>query len=84
EVPEYAQVIRTMAAELSRVLSHMLAMGAYALDVIGDFTATFMYAIQERERVQDLLEDLTGQRLMFNYFRLGGVAWDLPEPREEF
>jgi NADH-quinone oxidoreductase subunit C/D len=84
EVPEYAQVIRTMAAELSRVLSHMLAMGAYALDVIGDFTATFMYAIQERERVQDLVEDLTGQRLMFNYFRLGGVAWDLPEPREEF
>ncbi|CDK38802.1 NADH-quinone oxidoreductase chain c/d [Halorubrum sp. AJ67] len=84
EVPEYAQVIRTMAAELSRILSHMLAMGAYALDVIGDFTATFMYAIQERERVQDLLEDLTGQRLMFNYFRLGGVAWDFPEPREEF
>ncbi|QKG93838.1 NADH-quinone oxidoreductase subunit C [Halorubrum salinarum] len=84
EVPEYAQVIRTMAAELSRVLSHMLAMGAYALDVIGDFTATFMYAIQERERVQDLLEDLTGQRLMFNYFRPGGVAWDLPEPREAF
>ncbi|GAA0533717.1 NADH-quinone oxidoreductase subunit C [Halorubrum ejinorense] len=84
EVPEYARVIRTMSAELSRILSHMLAMGAYALDVIGDFTATFMYAIQERERVQDILEDLTGQRLMFNYFRLGGVAWDLPEPREEF
>ena len=84
EVPEYAQVVRTMAAECSRILSHMLAMGAYALDVIGDFTATFMYAIQERERVQEVLEDLTGQRLMFNYFRLGGVAWDLPEPREEF
>ncbi|MDB2241794.1 NADH-quinone oxidoreductase subunit D [Halorubrum ezzemoulense] len=84
EVPEYAHVVRTMAAEFSRILSHMLAMGAYALDVIGDFTATFMYAIQERERVQDIVEDLTGQRLMFNYFRLGGVAWDLPEPREEF
>ena len=56
EVPEYAQVVRTMAAECSRILSHMLAMGAYALDVIGDFTATFMYAIQERERVQDVLE----------------------------
>uniref|UniRef100_UPI0010089E88 NADH-quinone oxidoreductase subunit D-related protein n=1 Tax=Halorubrum amylolyticum TaxID=2508724 RepID=UPI0010089E88 len=84
EVPEYAQVVRTMGAELSRILSHMLAMGAYALDVIGDFTATFMYAINERERVQNLLEDLTGQRLMFNYFRLGGVVWDLPEPRDEF
>ncbi len=50
----------------------------------GEFTATFMYAIRDREVVQDILEDLTGQRLMFNYFRLGGVAWDLPEPREEF
>ena len=84
EVPEYAQVVRTMGAELSRILSHLLAVGAYALDVAGDFTATFMYAITERETVQNVLEDLTGQRLMFNYFRLGGVAWDLPEPREEF
>ncbi|WP_284012282.1 NADH-quinone oxidoreductase subunit D [Halobaculum litoreum] len=84
DVPEYAQVVRTMSAELSRILSHLLAVGAYALDVAGDFTATFMYAITERETVQNLLEDLTGQRLMFNYFRLGGVAWDLPEPREEF
>jgi NADH-quinone oxidoreductase subunit C/D len=84
EVPEYAQVVRTMSAELSRILSHMLAVGTYALDVIGEFTAAFMYAIQDRERVQGLLEDLTGQRLMFNYFRLGGVAWDLPEPREAF
>ena len=84
EVPEYAQVIRTMAGELSRILGHMLAVGTYALDVISEFTATFMYAIQERERVQNLLEDLTGQRLMFNYFRLGGVVWDLPEPREAF
>jgi len=84
DVPEYAQVVRTISAELSRMLSHFLAVGAFALDVIGEFTATFMYAIQERERLQSLLEDLTGQRLMFNYFRLGGVAWDLPDPREEF
>ncbi|PSQ19280.1 NADH-quinone oxidoreductase subunit NuoD [Halobacteriales archaeon QS_8_69_26] len=84
EVPDYAQVVRTMAAELSRILSHLLATGAYALDVVGDFTATFMYAIQDREKVQNILEELTGQRLMFNYFRLGGVVWDLPEPREDF
>ena len=84
DVPEYAQVIRTMAAELSRILSHLLAVGTFALDIIGEFTATFMYCIKDRELVQDILEDLTGQRLMFNYFRLGGVAWDLPEPREEF
>ena len=84
DVPEYAQVIRTMSGELSRILSHMLAVAAYALDVVGDFTATFMYGMQDREVVQNIREDLTGQRLMFNYFRLGGVAWDLPEPREEF
>ncbi|MFB6228923.1 MAG: NADH-quinone oxidoreductase subunit D [Halobacteriales archaeon] len=84
EVPDYAQVIRTMGAELCRIAAHLLALGTFALDVYGDFTATFMYTIRDREKVQDILEDLTGQRLMFNYFRLGGVVWDLPQPREEF
>ncbi|WIV66169.1 NADH-quinone oxidoreductase subunit D [Natrialbaceae archaeon AArc-T1-2] len=84
DVPEYAKIIRTMSAELCRIASHMLALGTFALDVYGDFTAIFQYAFRDREVVQDILEDLTGQRLMFNYFRLGGVAWDLPEPREEF
>ena len=84
DVPEYAQIIRTMGAELCRIASHMLALGTFALDVYGDFTAVFQYAFRDREVVQDILEDLTGQRLMFNYFRLGGVAWDLPEPRDEF
>ncbi|KOX93639.1 NADH-quinone oxidoreductase subunit D [Haloarcula rubripromontorii] len=84
EVPAYAQVIRTMGGELSRILSHMLAVATYALDVVGEFTATFQWGVRDRELVQDILEDLTGQRLMFNYLRLGGVAWDLPEPREAF
>jgi NADH-quinone oxidoreductase subunit C/D len=84
EVPAYAQVIRTMGGELSRILSHMLAVATYALDVVGEFTATFQWGVRDRELVQGILEDLTGQRLMFNYLRLGGVAWDLPEPREAF
>ncbi|GGK54040.1 NADH-quinone oxidoreductase subunit D [Haloarcula sebkhae] len=84
EVPAYPQVIRTMGGELSRILSHMLAVATYALDVVGEFTATFQWGVRDRELVQDILEDLTGQRLMFNYLRLGGVAWDLPEPREAF
>ncbi|MFC7073987.1 NADH-quinone oxidoreductase subunit D [Halovenus rubra] len=84
DVPDYAQIIRTMSAEMSRIAAHLLAVGTFALDIYGDFTAIFMYAITDREKVQNLLEDLSGQRLMFNYFRLGGVAWDLPEPRAEF
>jgi NADH-quinone oxidoreductase subunit C/D len=84
QVPEYAQVIRTMSAELCRIASHLLAIATFALDIYGDFTAIFMYGIRDREVIQNILEDLTGQRLMFNYLRLGGVAWDLPEPREDF
>jgi NADH-quinone oxidoreductase subunit C/D len=84
DVPEYAQVIRTMSAEMCRIAAHLLAIGTFALDIYGDFTAIFMYAITDREKLQNLLEDLTGQRLMFNYLRLGGVAWDLPEPREQY
>ncbi|MFC7019897.1 MULTISPECIES: NADH-quinone oxidoreductase subunit D [Haloarcula] len=84
EVPEYAQVIRTMCGEFSRILGHLLAVATYALDVVGEFTPVFQWGVRDRELVQDVLEDLTGQRLMFNYFRLGGVAWDLPEPREAF
>ncbi|WP_049901422.1 NADH-quinone oxidoreductase subunit D [Natrinema sp. J7-1] len=83
-VPDYAQVIRTMGAELSRLASHFIAIGTYALDIVGEFCAAFQYGIRDRELVLDALEELTGQRMMFNYFRLGGVAWDLPEPREEF
>jgi NADH-quinone oxidoreductase subunit C/D len=84
DVPEYAQVLRTMATELGRMLGHFLAVGTFALDVYGDFTAIFQYAFRDREIVQNILEDLTGQRMMFYYFRLGGVSWDIPEPREEF
>ncbi len=84
DVPEYAQVIRTMSAEMCRIAAHLLAVGTFALDIYGDFTAIFMYAITDRERIENLLEDLTGQRLMFNYLRLGGVAWDLPEPRDRY
>jgi len=84
EVPDYAQVLRTMGAEMCRIASHLLAVGTFALDVFGDFTAVFQYAMRDRERVQNLLEDLTGQRMMFNYLRLGGVVWDLPTPRETY
>ena len=84
EVPDYAKVLRTLGSELSRMTGHFLALGTFALDVYGDFTAVFQYAFRDREMAQNILEDLTGQRMMYNYFRLGGVVWDIPEPREEF
>ncbi|SEW00248.1 NADH-quinone oxidoreductase subunit D [Halobacterium jilantaiense] len=84
DVPEYAQVLRTFSAELCRIACHMLALGTFCLDIYGDFTAIFMYAMRDREVVQNLIEDLTGQRMMLNYLRLGGVVWDVPEPREEY
>ncbi|EFW91620.1 NADH dehydrogenase-like complex subunit CD [Haladaptatus paucihalophilus DX253] len=84
DVPEYAQILRTLGVELSRMTGHFLALGTFALDVYGDFTAIFQYAFRDREIVQNILEDLTGQRMMYNYFRLGGVIWDVPEPRREF
>jgi NADH-quinone oxidoreductase subunit C/D len=84
EVPEYAQVVRTLAQELSRIAAHMLAVGTFALDLYGELNVIFMYAFKDREIVQEMLEDLSGQRLMFNYLRLGGVAYDLPEPRDEW
>ncbi|WP_254273482.1 NADH-quinone oxidoreductase subunit D [Haloarcula marina] len=84
EVPEYAQVVRTMCGEFSRILGHLLAVATYALDVVGEFTPVFQWGVRDRELVQEILEDLTGQRLMFNYFRLGGVAWDVPTPRDAF
>ena len=84
DVPPYAQVLRTMSAEMCRICAHFLALGTFCLDIFGDFTAIFMYSMRDRERVQKLLEELTGQRMMFNYLRLGGVVWDIPEPREEY
>ncbi len=84
EVPEYAKVLRTMTSEFGRILGHMLAVGTFCLDIYGDFTAIFMYSMMERDRVFDICEDLAGARMMPNYFRVGGVAWDLPEPREDW
>jgi NADH-quinone oxidoreductase subunit D len=80
EVPERAEYIRVICTELNRVASHMMFMGAYGADV-GIFGTAFTYGFVERERIQRVFEKLTGERLMYNYFRVGGVAW---EPYEGF
>jgi len=76
--PERAEYIRIILAELNRIASHLMFMGAFGTD-IGVFGTAFMYAFRDREIIQDFFEEITGERMMYNYFRPGGVAWDVPE-----
>jgi NADH-quinone oxidoreductase subunit D len=80
--PERAQYIRVILAELNRISSHFMFLGAFGTD-LGIFGTSFVYAFREREHVLDLFEEVTGDRLMYAYFRPGGVAWDLPRNFKE-
>jgi NADH-quinone oxidoreductase subunit D len=81
EVPKRGEYCRVVATEFSRIHSHLLSVGSMAMD-IGAFTP-FTHAIREREYINDLLEEVCGARLTFNYMRIGGVAWDLPPAWKE-
>jgi NADH-quinone oxidoreductase subunit D len=76
EVPKRGEYCRIIAAELNRISSHLLFLGTMILD-IGAMTP-FFHTFSEREKINDLLEELCGARLTYNYMRIGGVAWDLP------
>ena len=76
EVPRRGEFCRVIACELGRMASHLLSVGTMVMD-IGGYTP-FLHAIREREKINNLLEELCGARLTFNYMRVGGVAWDLP------
>jgi NADH-quinone oxidoreductase subunit D len=76
EVPERAQWIRTMMAELNRLLNHLMFFGSYPLE-LGAMTPVF-YAFIEREMIQNLMETATGARMHHSYARVGGVKDDLP------
>lgn len=77
EVPERAVTIRILMAELNRIASHLVSLGAYGLDM-GAFTP-FLYAFRERERIMDLFEAACGARLTYSYITIGGVTMDLPD-----
>jgi NADH-quinone oxidoreductase subunit D len=80
-VPERGQTIRVMLAELTRIKSHLVWLGTHALD-IGAMTV-FLYCFREREQILDLYEAVSGQRMMSSYFRVGGLAADLPPGFED-
>ena len=82
QAPIRAQYIRTMFDEITRILNHLLWIGAHALDV-GAMTM-FLYAFREREDLMDAYEAVSGARLHASYYRVGGVYRDLPDEMPKY
>ncbi len=76
KVPKRVHYIRMITMELNRITSHLLWFGTFLLDL--GATSPLFYAFREREEVFKLFEDITGARMMYNYYRFGGVNADLP------
>jgi NADH-quinone oxidoreductase subunit D len=77
-VPERAEYLRVIMAELQRIASHLIAVGAFLNDC-GAFMTPILYMIREREKILDLFDMVCGQRLTYNYMRVGGVSHDIPD-----
>jgi NADH-quinone oxidoreductase subunit D len=75
KVPERVEVIRVIMAEFSRIVSHLIAIGTYGMD-IGAFTP-FLYCMRDREHVLDIFEETCGARLLYNYMWVGGLSHDV-------
>lgn len=76
DLPEKAKHLRVIIAEMGRIASHLVGMGAYGLD-LGTFSP-FLYAFREREKILDLFEEVCGARLTYSYLTPGGATADLP------
>jgi NADH-quinone oxidoreductase subunit D len=74
EVPPRAEYLRIISCELNRISSHLLWWGAFVMDLGG--VTPILYAFEEREKINDILQIITGSRLTMNYFRFGGVGAD--------
>ena len=81
EIPERAKYIRTIISEISRIADHLTCVGASAME-LGAFTA-FLYFMQAREFMYELLDDVSGARVTVSYGRIGGVKADFPEGFQE-
>jgi NADH-quinone oxidoreductase subunit D len=77
-VPERAEYIRVIMAELQRIASHLCAVGFFLNDC-GAFQTPVVYMFREREKILDMFDMVCGQRLTYNYMRVGGVSQDIPE-----
>ncbi|MEX2143128.1 MAG: NADH dehydrogenase (quinone) subunit D [Anaerolineales bacterium] len=77
DVPERAQAIRVIFAELQRISSHLVWLGTHALDLAA--MSVFFYCFNQRERILDIMEMCSGQRMMTTYFRPGGLWRDVPD-----
>lgn len=77
-VPERAEYIRVIMAELQRIASHLIAVGSFLNDC-GAFMTPILYMVREREKIVDLFEMVSGQRLTYNYMRFGGLSQDVPD-----
>ena len=77
-VPERAEYLRVILAELQRIANHLIAVGSFLNDC-GAYFTPFLYMFRERERVIDLFEMVSGQRLLYNFMRVGGFNQDVPD-----
>src|SRR5436305_419908 len=76
DIPERATVLRVLLAELTRLASHLMFIGSYALDL--GASSPFLYVWREREKILGFFEGISGARMMTSFIRPGGLARDVP------
>jgi NADH-quinone oxidoreductase subunit D len=77
-VPERAEYLRVILAELQRIAAHLISLGSFLNDC-GAYFTPFLYMFREREKIVDLFEMVSGQRLLYNFMRVGGFTQDVPD-----